>query len=260
VLAAGALESPALLMRSGVRSPHLGRHLYLHPTVAVTGLYAHPIEAWRGPPQTIVCDEFSDVSKGYGYRIEAAPAHPGLSAVGIPWASARAHRREMQRVRFAASFIVLTRDASSGRVHITGSGEPYFDYRLGAREKSLLKAGMANVARIHFAAGAERIMTLHSTGLAWDRAADGATIEKFCRRIEAAPTSPNRLPLFSAHQMGTCRMGVDPARAVCNGNGEVYGLKGAYVVDASLFPASSGVNPMVTIMALARHIAVGMTR
>jgi choline dehydrogenase-like flavoprotein len=260
VLAAGALESPALLMRSGVRSPHLGRHLYLHPTVAVTGLYAHPIEAWRGPPQTIVCDEFSDVSNGYGYRIEAAPAHPGLSAVGIPWASARAHRREMQRVRFAASFIVLTRDASSGSVRITRGGEPYFDYRLGAREKSLLKAGMANVARIHFAAGAERIMTLHSTGLAWDRAADGATIEKFCRRIEAAPTSPNRLPLFSAHQMGTCRMGVDPARAVCDADGQVNGLKGAYVADASLFPASCGVNPMITIMALARQIAIGMIR
>jgi choline dehydrogenase-like flavoprotein len=260
VLAAGALESPAVLMRSGVRSPHLGRHLYLHPTVAVTGLYAHPIEAWRGPPQTIVCDEFSDVSKGYGYRIEAAPAHPGLSAVGIPWAGARAHRREMQRVRFAASFIVLTRDASSGRVRVTPAGEPYFDYRLGAREKRLLKAGMANVARIHFAAGAERIMTLHSTGLAWDRAVDGASIEKFCRRIEAAPTSPNRLPLFSAHQMGTCRMGADASRSVCNGDGEVHGLKGAYVADASLFPASCGVNPMITIMALARHIAVGMIR
>ncbi|HMF87313.1 MAG TPA: GMC family oxidoreductase [Gemmatimonadaceae bacterium] len=258
VLAAGALESPALLMRSGLRSPHLGRHLYLHPTVAVTGLYAHPIEAWRGPPQTIVCDEFSDVSKGYGYRIEAAPAHPGLSAVGIPWASARAHRREMQRVRFAASFIVLTRDARSGRVRITRAGEPYFDYRLGAREKSLLKAGMANVARIHFAAGAERIMTLHSTGLAWDRAAGGATIEKFCRRIEAAPTSPNRLPLFSAHQMGTCRIGVDASRAVCDADGQVNGLKGAYVADASLFPASCGVNPMITIMALARHVAKGM--
>ena len=260
VLAAGALESPALLMRSGVRSPHLGRHLFLHPTVAVTGLYAHPIEAWKGPPQTIVCDEFSDVSKGYGYRIEAAPAHPGLSAVGIPWAGAREHRREMQRVKHAASFIVLTRDASSGRVRITRGGQPYFDYRLGAGEKRMLKHGMVNAARIHFAAGAERMMTLHSSPLVWDRAIDGASIDKFCRRIEGAPTSPNRLPLFSAHQMGTCRIGVDPARAVCDGNGEVYGLKGAYVVDASLFPLSSGVNPMITIMALARHVALGMSR
>jgi choline dehydrogenase-like flavoprotein len=260
VLAAGALESPALLMRSGVRSLHLGQHLYLHPTVAVTGTYASPIEAWRGPPQTIVCDQFSNISDGYGYRIEAVPAHPGLAAVGVPWSSAREHRREMQRVRFAAPFIVLARDSNSGRVRITRGGEPYFDYRLGRQEKRLLRHGMATAARMHFAAGAERIFTLHAGRLVWDRAKDGSSIEKFCRRIEAAPTSPNRLPLFSAHQMGTCRMGTVRGGAVCDEGGEVYGLRGAYVADASLFPASSGVNPMVTIMALARHIAKSMVR
>ncbi|MEP6857255.1 MAG: GMC family oxidoreductase N-terminal domain-containing protein [Gemmatimonadales bacterium] len=260
VLAAGALESPALLVRSGINSPHLGRHLYLHPTVAVTGMYASPIEAWRGPPQTIVCDEFSNLSKGYGYRIEAAPVHPGLSAAGLPWSSAREHRREMQQVRFASPFIVLTRDSSSGRVRITRDGEPYFDYRIGRAEKRLLKHGMATAARMHFAAGAERITTLHSSRLLWDRAADRGSIDKFCRLINAASTSPNRLPLFSAHQMGTCRMGADRARAVCDADGAVYGVKGAYVADASLFPASSGVNPMITIMALAHHVAKGMTR
>ncbi|MDP9201006.1 MAG: GMC family oxidoreductase [Gemmatimonadota bacterium] len=260
VLAAGALESPALLMRSGLRSPHLGQHLYLHPTVAVTGTYTSPIEAWRGPPQTMVCDQFSNLSEGYGYRIEAAPAHPGLLAVGVPWSSARDHRREMQQVRFAAPFIVLTRDSNSGRVRITRDGEPYFDYRLGGTEKRLLRHGMATAARMHFAAGAERVLTLHSARLLWDRAEDGASIEKFCRRIEAASISPNRLPLFSAHQMGTCRMGADRAGAVCDGDGAVYGVKGAYVADASLFPASSGVNPMITIMALARHVAKNMVR
>ena len=258
VLAAGALETPALLMRSGVGSPHLGRHLYLHPTVAVTGMYSSPMEAWVGPPQTVVCDEFSALANGYGYRIEAAPAHPGLSAVGVPWSTARQHRREMQHVRFAAPFIVLTRDSNSGRVRITRDGEPYFDYRLGSGEKRLLKHGMATAARMHFAAKADRIFTLHSAGLVWDRARQSASIEKFCRQIEAAPTAPNRLPLFSAHQMGTCRMGSERSRSVCDPEGMVYGLKGAYVADASLFPASSGVNPMITIMALARHIAKGM--
>lgn len=258
VLAAGALDSPALLMRSGIESPHLGRHLHLHPTVAVTGTYPSPIEAWRGPPQTVVCEEFSNLSGAYGYRVEVAPAHPGLSAVGLPWRSAREHRRDMQRVRFAATFIVLARDSSSGRVCITRAGDPYFDYRIGRAEKHLLKHGMATAARIHFAAGAERIVTLHSAGLVWDRAQEQGSIDKYCRLINAAPTSPNRLPLFSAHQMGTCRMGTDRTRAVCDANGEVYGLKGAYVADASLFPASSGVNPMITIMALARHVARAM--
>jgi choline dehydrogenase-like flavoprotein len=258
VLAAGGIETPALLMRSGLKSLHLGQHLYLHPTVGVTGSYPTPMEAWKGPPQTIVCDEFSNLSDGYGYRIEAVPAHPGLLSVGLPWTNARDHRREMQQIRFAAPFIVLTRDSSSGRVRLNRNGEPYFDYRLGREERRLIRHGIATAARIHFAAGAERVMTLHTTPLLWERAS-GASIEKLCRQIESASTSPNRLPLFSAHQMGTCRMGSDRATAVCDGTGAVFEMKGAYVADASLFPASTGVNPMVTIMALARCVAQDLT-
>ncbi len=259
VLAAGALETPALLMRSGIKSLHLGAHLFLHPTVAVTGLYSTPIESWKGPPQTIVCDEFSNLSEGYGYRIEAAPAHPGLMSVGIPWKNARDHRREIQHVRRAAPFIVLTRDSSGGRVRITSGGQPYFEYRPGKEEKRLMKQGMSTAARMHHAAGAERIITLHTARLIWERESSGS-IEKFCKQIDAASTSPNRLPLFSAHQMGTCRLGSDSASAVCDESGAVYGLSGAYVADSSLFPASCGVNPMITIMALARHVARGLAR
>src|SRR6202171_3729347 len=102
VLAAGGLETPALLMRSGLKSLNLGQHLFLHPTVAVTGLYPSPIETWKGPPQTIVCDEFTNLSEGYGYRIEAAPDHPGLMSVAVPWAGARDHRREQEKGRLAA--------------------------------------------------------------------------------------------------------------------------------------------------------------
>jgi len=259
VLAAGALETPAILHRSGYKSLHLGQHLFLHPTVALFGYYDSPIESWKGAPQTVVCDQFADLSDGYGYRIEAAPAHPGLISVGIPWAGAREHRREMQRARNGAAFIVLSRDSNPGRVRFDSAGQPYYEYRLGGEEKKRIRHGMASVARIHDAAGAGRIITLHATPLTWDRAS-GVSIDKFCREIQAAPTAPNRLPLFSAHQMGTCRMGADQAGGVCDENGEVFGLSGAYVADASLFPASSGVNPMITIMALARHVAKGMMR
>ncbi|HJQ53547.1 MAG TPA: GMC family oxidoreductase [Gemmatimonadaceae bacterium] len=259
VLAAGALETPVLLMRSGHRSPHLGEHLFLHPTVALLGAYPEDVEPWKGPPQTIVCDQFSHLVGNYGYRIEAAPTHPGLLAVGIPWTGARAHRHEMQRARNVAPFIVLTRDFSAGRVRVTKKGEPYFDYRLGRQEKRLIKHGMTVVARIHHAAGADRILTLHSQRMLWERER-GEPIGDFCQRIERASTAPNRLPLFSAHQMGTCRVGKTPRDAVCDERGAVFGLEGAYVADASLFPASSGVNPMVTIMALARVIGRGLRR
>ena len=257
VVAAGGLDTPAILMRSGLKSLHLGQHLFLHPTVAVMGFYQSPVECWKGPPQTVVCDEFAGLSEGYGYRVEAAPVHPGLLSVGIPWVSAREHRREVQRAKCAAPFIVLTRDSNAGRVRFTKAGDPHFEYRLGSEEKKLIKHGMTTAARLHHAADAQRIITLHTTGLAWERDS-GVSIDKFCREINAAPTAPNMLPLFSAHQMGTCRLGSNEASAVCNGDGEVFGLPGAYVADASLFPASSGVNPMVTIMALALHVAKGM--
>ena len=161
--------------------------------------------------------------------------------------------------RYEAPFIVLTRDSNEGQVRVTKAGQPYFDYRLGKEEKRLIRHGMAAVARIHHAAGADRIVTLHTERVAWEREG-GRSIDKFCREIDAASTSPNRLPLFSAHQMGTARIGTDQASAVCDAQGEVFGMSGAYVADASLFPSSSGVNPMVTIMALARQIARGMIR
>jgi choline dehydrogenase-like flavoprotein len=241
-------------MRSGLKSLHLGQNLFLHPTVGVTGVYSSPIDPWKGAPQTVVCDHFSNLADGYGYRIEAAPAHPGLLSAALPWSNARQHKRDMQQVRCAAPFIVLTRDSTSGRVRIDKRGQPYFDYRLGGQEKKLLRHGMSRVARMHHAAGARRIITLHSERLAWDRDSR-QSIDDFCKSIERASVAPNRLPLFSAHQMGTCRIGTDRGSAVCDPNGAVFGMSGAYVADASLFPASSGVNPMITIMALARYVA-----
>lgn len=80
----------------------------------------------------------------------------------------------------------------------------------------------------------------------------------FCDAIAHERAADNHLALFSAHQMGTCRMGRDPALAVCDAEGQVFGIRGLYIADASAFPGSSGVNPMITIMALAHHSARAM--
>jgi len=85
-------------------------------------------------------------------------------------------------------------------------------------------------------------------------------IDAFCDRVVAEPVAGNRCMVFSAHQMGTCRMGRERMNSVCDENGAVYGVKGLYVADASLFPASSGVNPMITVMALARCVANGIRK
>lgn len=261
VVAAGGIQSPALLLRSGLTLPELGRNLYLHPTSAVAGVYAERVEAWSGPPQTIVSNHFSAISGNYGFRLEAAPTHPGLLALAIPWTGAREHRRLMQRCAHASAIIALTRDASGGRVRVRRDGTAVTDYRPGRAEQSLIAQGIVAAARVHLAAGAEEVLTLHTNGpsLRQTKATTSSDIEAFCQRLRREPLAGNRSLLFSAHQMGTCRIGRDARTAVCDENGQVFGVRGLFVADASAFPASSGVNPMITVMALAKCVAEGIS-
>ncbi|HUQ99368.1 MAG TPA: GMC family oxidoreductase [Gemmatimonadaceae bacterium] len=260
VAACGSLHTPALLMRSGVRLPHIGKNLHLHPTTGVGALFSHRIAAWEGPPQTIVCNEFASLRDGYGFRIETAPAHPGLLALATPWTGGRDHRRQMQSSARKALLIVLVRDRSTGTVSIDRQGRPQIDYRPGAGEQAMLREGMVQAARIFNAAGAEAIQTLHTEPLSVGIAGESEKghlpdIESFCQAIARARAGENHLGVFSAHQMGTCRMGTNPSSAVCNEKGEVFGVGGLFIADASAFPGSCGVNPMITIMALAHHTA-----
>ena len=255
VVAAGGIETPALLLRSGVRHPALGRNLYLHPTSAVAGVYPDTIRTWEGPAQTVMSDEHASLDGNYGVRLEVSPAHPGLLALALPWHGARPHRAHMQRAARVAATIALTRDSAGGRVRVRREGRAAIEYRPGPRELSHLKSGIVAAVRAHVAAGAEEVITLHSRPHTLDvRQATTAAIDDFCRRISTSPLDRNWSTLFSAHQMGSCRIGADAQNAVCDERGAVRGIAGLYVADASLFPASSGVNPMITIMALAKLV------
>ena len=110
---------------------------------------------------------------------------------------------------------------------------------------------------MHLAAGATDVLTLHTREHSFRRREEltDAEIDQFCQRLGKAALDRNWSALFSAHQMGTCRMGSDPRTAVCDENGEVFGVPNLFIADGSAFPLSSGVNPMLTIMALAHHTA-----
>jgi choline dehydrogenase-like flavoprotein len=256
VASAGALHTPALLLRSGLRLPALGRHLTLHPTTCVLGIYDEPVEGWRGPPQSVLCDEFARLSGDYGFRLESAPIHPGIGGMATPWHGARAHRRRMQQLRHVAVVIVLARDRATGRVRLGAGGRPVIDYRPGEREQEHLRRGVAAAVRVHMAAGAREVLTAHTRELCLRRGGDA---DAFCARVLREPVADNWCGLYSAHQMGTCRTGRHRRDAVCDGAGRVFGVEGLYVADGSAFPASSGVNPMLTILALAHHTARGIT-
>jgi choline dehydrogenase-like flavoprotein len=260
VVAAGALETPALLLRSGVRHPQLGRNLFLHPTTSVAGCYEERINGWLGAPQSVVSKHFSRLEGNFGYHLETAPVHPGLMALALPWTDARSHRSTMQRAANLSAFIVLARDRTGGRVTVDRQGRAVVDYVVRPPERALLQHGIAAAARVHWAAGALEVHTLHTTSQVLRRASprERGDIDGFARAVQSLPVHGNRCGVFSAHQMGTCRMGMDPRQAVCDAFGAVHGHDGLHVADASLFPASSGVNPMLTVMALATVVGDGL--
>jgi choline dehydrogenase-like flavoprotein len=260
VLAAGSLRTPLVLFRSGVDLPAIGRNLFLHPTSAVAGIYADRIEAWSGPPQTVMSNHFAHLSGPYGFRLETAPAHPGLIALAAPWFGARDHRGRMQKAGHMSTIIVLARDKRPGRVRVGRWGQPIIDYKPGPQEQAHLRRGLVEASRVHLAAGAVEVQTLHSRRheIAGPEIHSPLAIEEFYREVGLARLDNNWSTLFSAHQMGTCAMGTDRRRAVCGPDGQVFGVRGLYIADASAFPASSGVNPMITVMAMAHHTAQGL--
>jgi choline dehydrogenase-like flavoprotein len=259
VLGAGSLRSPGILRRSGIESPHLGRHLRLHPTTAIFAEFDEPVETWRGPMQTIVCDNFEDIDDGYGAKFEAVPAHPGLAASAIAWRSQQSHAAVMSRLRNAAALIVLTRDRGEGLV--SDDGRDDVRYSVDPYDGSHMLTALAGLVRLAFSAGARSVTTLHTDPIEIERRrASDKNLMAFARTLHARGVAPNKLSVYSAHQMGTCRMHRDPAQGVVDEIGRVHGVEGLMVVDASVFPLSSGVNPMLTIMALAHRACASYIR
>jgi choline dehydrogenase-like flavoprotein len=253
VVAGGTLRTPGILARSGIRHPLLGQRLFLHPVAALQSRFAEPVEAYLGPMQSAYSDAFAYRDGTYGVKIEAAPAHPGLAALVLPWESRAKHASLMNDFRFAASTVAVARDRDPGSIDL--DDEAQIRYAVSPFDGEHLLAGIAGMADIAFAAGALDVATLHTRPMriardAWTSAGKAAFVERLARIGFAA----NRQPFFSAHQMGTACMGAEPHASVVDPDGRVWGYDNVLVADGSLFPQASGVNPMLTIMAMAARV------
>jgi acyl-CoA reductase-like NAD-dependent aldehyde dehydrogenase/choline dehydrogenase-like flavoprotein len=258
VVACGSVESPALLLRSQIGGPAVGDYLRLHPTVAVTGYYDEPQNWMWGPPQSALSHQFADLGEGYGFLIESAQATTGLFAGAVPWRSGADHKRRMHEWAHAAPLIALVRERGHGRVDIDAAGNPVIHYPIDDElDRAHLRQGIEELVRIHAAAGAREIVGSGLKAPDWKR---GDDLEQFIEALNALEIKPREFLTFSAHQMGSCRMGRDPATSVANPWGELHDTAGVWIGDASAFPSASGTNPMATIMALARrtsHAIIG---
>jgi choline dehydrogenase-like flavoprotein len=253
VVACGAIETPALLLRSGIGGPAVGQNLRLHPAYVVMGIYDEPVEGWRGQIQSLVSDVYEGLEDGCGFLIEATGMFPGLISAIFPWGDGAAHKELMTSFRWQAPFISVARDHGAGEVVLDELGRPLVRWGLHDEvDRRLASRANAELCRLHRAAGALEVFTAHATELRWR---SGEDFEEFVARVETASYEPNDVACFTAHQMGSCRMGSDPSESVADGRGELHDAKGVWIGDGSAFPTAPGVNPMVTIMALAHRTA-----
>jgi choline dehydrogenase-like flavoprotein len=265
VLAAGALRSPAVLQGSGVGHPAIGRHLRLHPVPLIAALVADPVDMWRGTMQAARSLEFGrgDATRR-GYVIESAPGHLGLIALALPWAGAADHAALMTGVRRVAPLIAVSRDGGQGRTSLTRAGRVRIDYRLDRAGVATLRHALVSMARLARAAGGvDEIVGVATPMLRHrlDGADEGTRFAGFETALGSMDFGPNRGGVFSAHQMGTVRMGATGRDHAADPHGRVRAdasgrlVRGLYVADGSTFPTGIGVNPMLGIMAMARRVS-----
>ena len=260
IVAAGSLNSPCLLQRSGFRNPHIGHHLHLHPVTAAFGFCKETIHSYLGAPMTTVCSDFPNA------KLESPCAHTGLLAAGLPFCDPFDFKSKMLRLKHAVTFIVLQRDVvSEGRVRVGADGfSPSIDYTLKEADKQNMMDALKGAIKVLIASGAKEVGTGHinDTGLylldeELVTAQDIESSDKvrdYLTTINERGMTEHEIGVFSAHQMSTCRMSASPASGVVDANGETWECDNLMVFDASIFPTASGANPMVTTLAVSHML------
>jgi choline dehydrogenase-like flavoprotein len=262
VSCAGAIGSPALLLRSGVPDPHgvIGKRTFLHPTVVSAALMPERIDGFSGAPQTVYTDRFLEgaLDGPIGFKLEAPPIHPVLAAITLP-GHGDAHARWMRALAHMHVVIALLRDgfhaeSPGGTVALRDDGTPVLDYPFTPYVWDGVRRAFRAMAEIQFAAGARSVMPVHGGGEAFERPADAlSSIDRF-------DLAPLATPIVSAHVMGGCPLGPDPARACVDLAGRHHHLANLYVFDGSIFPTSIGANPQLSIYAIVAKLADGLRR
>ena len=245
IAAGGAFGTPELLQRSGLGGRQVGRNLHIHPACWVGARYGEEVRGWEGVMQSYYVDEWEPT----GILLEATFTP---LAFGGAWllGAGRAHQEAMLDFGHVGSIGVHLCDRSAGRVGLGAEGSLRASYKLTGDDADRLTHGIARAAEIHFAAGATevypniaRVGTLRPGDLA---------------QFEATSFKPSELRLEAFHPMGTARISADERDGACAIDGSVHGTDNLYVADASLFPTSVGVNPMMTVIAFAKQVARGV--
>lgn len=241
VVAAGALQSPPLLRRSGLGThPRLGRNLSVHPATSVAGRFAEPVTAWEGVLQSVGVEELHSA----GILIEATATPPGMGSFVLPGVG-RELRRELDDADRLATLGAMIADRPSGRV--LGRDRTVLRYDLDPRDAGRLMTAVRAMGELLFAAGAQEVLTGIPTA---PRARSLAELSALLDGVSA-----RRLHLSAFHPTGTVAAGSDPHRCPADGEGRLRGVHGVLIADGSLLPGCPEVNPQLSIMAAALGVA-----
>lgn len=265
VAAGGALHTPALLRRSGLSNPHIGHHLHLHPSLLAWGYVdpkwraeidlghiSHGQTSFEGGIITAFSRECARwESDGYGSIIECPSIHPGSFSVVVPWTSGIAYKHAMHRYSRTCVLFTLTRDRTDGVVSSSSDGHLEIDYRLSSIDRALMLDALQHAIRILDAAPCvTHVGTMSLDGGSFFPSHPNK-LDTYLASVQTRGIRDVNYCIQSAHQMGTCRMGVDPLTSVVDPTCEAWEVEGLFLGDTSVFPTALGVNPMVTVQAIA---------
>ncbi|MCC6929304.1 MAG: GMC family oxidoreductase [Gemmatimonadaceae bacterium] len=261
VLSGGAINTPALLLRSRVPDPNalIGTRTFLHPVTISLARFAEPVDAFAGAPQSVYSDHFNEGSAdGPGFKLEVPPLHPVLTASTVTGIGEE-HAAVMKRLRHAHVVLALLRDgfhpeSVGGTVELRDDGSPVLDYPVSRYLMEGARRAMGVMAELQFAAGAQLVIPFH------ERATPARTLAAAKAQIAAFTMRSPQAKLVSAHVMGGCAMGADDRRGVTDSLGRLRHVDNVSVIDGSLFPTSVGANPQLSIYALAARSATALAR
>ena len=250
IVAANAIASAQLLLRSGIGNEHVGRNLTLQPQLSIIGMFEERIAAFDGVPQSYAVTEFEEEDNPehglWGYRIEGIMGTPGIVSTLLPFSGAAA-MEGMARYDHMAASLLLVPDAPSGIVEVDRNGRLTIRYEQREDHRARLRHAVEMGARIYLAAGATEVLVPTAPPLIIRTPAEAS-------KAKDVPLRPATAPLISAHQQGTVRFAGSPREGGADLDGQVYGTRDVYVFDSSGFPTSSSSHTMTPIIASSRML------